>query len=110
MEVKEQNNLPGDRPTFFSSLGKPRKKYAPSDIEGFLQADDAYTTQDQADYEGETGLPGKTFSREEAIRELAKNEGITNPSGDLEELLRQIQAKKKKKDIPYEEKISRPGI
>lgn len=110
MEVKEQPNLPGDRPTFISSLGKTRKKYQPSDIDGFLNADDSYATQDEVDYENETGLPGEEYTREEAIRELAANEGITNPEGDLEELLRQIKEKRKKKTIPYEGKIDRPGI
>lgn len=100
MEVKKQGNLPGDRPFFLSE--KPRK-YEASDIDGYLRADDSYATQDMID-------SGKDTTREDAIRQLARNEGIQYPEGDLEDLLLQLKERKKKKTMPYEGRVSRPGL
>lgn len=113
METKSQGILPGDRPTFIAEIPNRKKKnYQKTDLEGFVQDADTntYATESDAANEEETGLSGKAYTREEAIQAIAKNEGIQNPSGDLEQLLEQIKAKKKKKTEQYDRGIDRPGI
>lgn len=70
----------------------------------------ARKTEGGEEYLPEGSLDATGMSREEAIRAMAASEGIQNPEGDMEELLKQLTEKKKKKTMPYEPKVDRPGI
>lgn len=100
MKKMDRKQPAGDRSFIESTLADDRPEAIPSDVEGFSTREGEYFSAD-----GENGM-----SREDAIRAMAKNEGITNPEGDLEELLKSIKAKRAKKSMPYEPVIDRPGI
>jgi hypothetical protein len=116
MQQKKKRQPAGDRGYIDSvdDTGDNSTGYKQSDIDGFLtksdeNGEDQYYSEDEANYDKQTGR-GKGMSREEAIRVLARSEGIQNPSGDLEELLKQIIENRKKKTPPaYESPIARPG-
>lgn len=91
----------GDR-SFIENLEKP--SVTPSDIDGFL------TQKSERGDEYLASEDSEPMNREEAIRTVAREEGIQNPEGDLEELLKAMKEKRKKKTLPYEPKVDRPGL
>lgn len=91
----------GDR-SFIENLEK--LSITPSDIDGFL------TQKSERGDEYLVSEDSEPMNREEAIRTVAREEGIQNPEGDLEELLKAMKEKRKKKTLPYEPKVDRPGL
>jgi len=106
MKEEKKKQPAGDRSYIADVLGDERPEPSQSDIEGFM----ARKTEEGEEYLPEGSLDAMGMSREEAIRAMAKAEGIQNPEGDMEELLKQLSEKKKKKSMPYEPKVDRPGI
>jgi len=104
MKKVDKKQPAGDRSYIQDVLGSDRPEPTQSDIAGFKKV----STEEGDEYLAADDAMG--VSREEAIRAMAKAEGIQNPEGDLENLLKQLNEKRKKKSMPYEPKIDRPGI
>lgn len=104
MEKDKKRQPAGDRSFIADVLGSDRPEPTESDIAGFKKV----STEDGDEYLAADDAMGMT--REEAIRAMAKAEGIQNPEGDLEDILQQLTEKRKKKSMPYEPKVDRPGI
>ena len=92
----------GDR----SFVTAEKKKRQPADIPGYEQEldeqgqpIDSYVSEDS------------TGTRTDALRSLAKSEGIQNlDDSALEDLLAQVMARKKKKAPEYDGKVDRVGV
>jgi len=106
MKEEKKKQPAGDRSYIADVLGDERPEPSQSDIAGFM----ARKTEEGEEYLPEENPDAMGMTREEAIRAMAKSEGIQNPEGDMEELLKQLAEKKKKKTMPYEPKVDRPGI
>lgn len=104
MKKVDKKQPAGDRSYIQDVLGSDRPEPTESDIAGFKKV----STDEGDEYLASDDALGMT--REEAIRAMAKAEGIQNPEGNLEELLKELTEKKKKKSMPYEPKVDRPGI
>ncbi len=109
MDEKKKKQPAGDK-SYIEEIAKDRPLAEESDLEGFQRRGDTYLTEEDLQNEQSTGREAAGLTMEEAIKAIARSEGIQYPEGDLEELYKRIREKKKKKSMPYEPMIDRPGI
>ncbi len=96
----------GDRTFTTAPQSAKKKKQQDSDIPGFQQEVDDSGNPTDTYVSGES-----TYTRTDALRALAQNEGLQNLTDEeLEQLLEQIKEKGKKQQAQYQPQVDRVGV